>query len=168
MANFFTIESTGFQSKPVVKPSVAAFGARVRRFRGSFNLSSITVTTADNVYLGYIPAGAVFCFGVITTTVSLGTSTLNIGLSQTHAANTQYATGIVITAVNAPALFGMVNDPGASLGVNFTSLPYGQTATWGTSEPSILPGRDVYLTVGTANLPTSNNLVTVDLYFGCE
>ena len=31
----------------------------------------------------------------------------------------------------------------------FTALPYGITATWGSSEPSILPQRDVYATFGT-------------------
>lgn len=170
MANFLSIEQTGFQSKPVVKPAVGAFGARVRRFRATVNLSLTTLTTADNLYLGQMPAGAVFCYGVLTTQVSLGTSTINIGLSQTHAANTQYATGLVITAVNTPLLFGMVTDPGSSLGTSFTSLPYGLTATWGISEQNgfTLPSRDVYATFGTANLPTSNNLVVFDLYYSCE
>ena len=165
MANYLTIEQAGFQSKPVVKPSLGAYGGRVRRYRSTVNLSTNAMTTADNLYLGYIPAGLVFCFGVLNTQVSLGTTTINIGLSQTHAANTQYATGLVITAVNTPLLFGMVSDPGSSLPASFTTLPYGQVATWGTSEPSILPGRDIYMTFGTANPPSSSNLVTCDLYF---
>ena len=170
MANYISIENAGFTAKPVVKPALAAFGARVRRFRATVNLSSQALTTADNLYLGQIPSGAVFCFGVLATSVSLGTSTINIGLSQTHAANTQYATGLVITAINTPLLFGMVTDPGTSLGTTFTSLPYGLTATWGISEQNgfTLPSRDVYATFGTANLPTTNNWVVFDLYFSCE
>jgi len=167
MTAFTSIEQTGYTSKPVIKPSLAAFGACVRRYRATLNMANTTVTTADNVYLGRIPSGAVFSYGVINTSASLGTASLNIGLSQTHAANTQYATGIVLTATNTPTLFGMVSDPGSSLGSSFTSLPYGVTATWGTSEPSVLPQRDVYLTVGVANLPTSG-LFTIDLYFACE
>ena len=170
MANYSSIEATGYTSRPVVKPSVGAFGARVRRFRASVNLSTQALTTADNLYIGNVPAGAVFCFGVLTTSVSLGTSTINIGLSQTHANNTQYATGLVITAINTPLLFGMVSDPGSGLGATFTSLPYGGTATWGISEQATvtLPARDLYVTFGTANLPTSNNLVVIDTYFSCE
>ena len=168
MASYLSNEQTGYTSKPVIKPSLAAFGARLRRYRSSFNLSTVAITTADNVYLGRIPAGAVFCFGLASTQVTLGTSTLNIGLSQTHANNTQYCTGLTLTTTNNPVLFGMVNDPGSGLGTNFTSLPYGVTATWGSMEPSVLPQRDVYLTVGTANLPTSNNSVVLDMYFACE
>lgn len=167
MADFFTTEQTGFKSTPVVKPSSSAYGARVRRYRSSLNMATNTVTTADNVYLGRIPAGAVFCYGVLNTGVSLGAASLNIGLSKTHAANTQYATALVVTATNTPTLFGMMTDPGSSLGTSFTSLPYGITATWGASEPSILPQRDVYLTLATANLPTSSQVI-IDLYFACE
>lgn len=168
MTDYLAIEQQGFTSKPVVKPALAAFGARVRRYRSSFNLSTQAVTTSDTMYLGRIPAGAVFCFGILATTVSLGTSTINIGLTKTHADNTQYASGLTITAVNAPALFGRVTDPGTNLGSSFTSLPYGVTATWGITEPSVLPQRDIYATFGTANLPTSNNTVVIDMYFACE
>lgn len=176
MVAYYTNETTGFKSIPVVKPASGAFGARVRRYRASFNLATvaggIAVTTSDYIYLARIPAGAVFAFGVLNTSVSLGTSTLNIGLSQTHAANTQYATGLVLTSTNTPLLFGMVTDPGSSLGTTFTTLPYGQTATWGAYEMAAfsgpLPQRDVYLTVGTASLPSSSNPVVVDLYFSCE
>ena len=170
MANYSSIEATGFTSRPVVKPSVGAFGARLRRFRASVNLATQALTTADNLYLGNLPAGAVFAFGVMATQVSLGTSTINIGLSQTHAANTQYASGFVLTAVNTPTLFGVVSDPGASLGTAFTVLPYGLTATWGVSEQNgfTLPARDIYATFGTANLPTSSSLLVIDMYFSCE
>lgn len=176
MTAYFTNETAGFKSTPVVKPASGAFGARVRRYRASFNLSTVAggsaVTTSDNIYLARIPAGAVFAFGLITSSVSLGTTTVNIGLSQTHAANTQYATGLTLTATNAPTLFGMATDPGSSLGTSFTSLPYGQTATWGVYEMAAftapLPQRDVYATFGTASLPNSNNVVSIDLYFSCE
>lgn len=168
MADYFTQETTGFTLKPVVKPSGAGFGARMRRYRGIFNLSNQALTTADNIYLGRIPAGAVFAFGTLNTNISLGTASINIGLSKTHAANTQYATGLILTAINTPLLFGMVVDPGSSLPASFTTLPYGGVATWGVSEPSILPQRDLYMTFGVANMPTTNNVVSCDMFFSCE
>ncbi len=168
MAGFFSQEQVGYQSKPVVKPAVAAFGGRVRRYRATlvWNAFSPAVTTADNVYLGKIPAGAVFCFGVWATTVSLGTTTVSIGLKPSvHADNIQYMSAGTLTALNTPTMFGRVADPGANLAASFTSLPYGLTATWGSSELSVLPERDIYASFGVANPPSSANTTTIDLYF---
>ena len=139
MAVFLSNELTGFTSLPVVKPSATlGAGGRVRRFSGSFTLA--TQTTSDTLVVAQIPAGADFCFGVITSTVSLGTSTVAIGIT---GATGTYRAAATFTATDTPTMFG----PTAAV-----------KAAANAAE------QQVFVTIGTASLPASGTLV-IDLYF---
>ncbi|MFX6614410.1 hypothetical protein ABTG62_18440, partial [Acinetobacter baumannii] len=87
MADLFSVETTGYLSKPMVKPSAPAYGGRRRRYRATIALAG--QTTADNIFLARIPAGSAYEVGMLTSTVSLGTSVIAIGTSKVHASNGQ-------------------------------------------------------------------------------
>jgi hypothetical protein len=140
MADLFSIETAGAFSRPVVKPSAPAYGARRRRYRATITLAS--QATTDNIYLGRFPAGSVPEVGFITSTVSLGAAVIAIGTSKVHGSNGQYRAAAVFTAVETPTPFGLSAAlAGAALSAD----------------------TDVYLTIATAALPASGTLV-VDLH----
>ena len=139
MATFYVNELAGFTSQPVVKPSVVlGVGGRLRRYSGSITLA--TQTTSDTIVVAQVPAGADFAFGVLTSSISLGASTIAIGITGSTGL---YRAAATFTAVDTPTLFG----PAAS--VKATPLATEQT---------------VFITIATASLPASGTLV-VDLYF---
>lgn len=139
MTTYYVNELTGFTSLPVVKPSATTgVGGRLRRYSGSITLN--TQTTSDTIVVAQVPAGADFAFGMITSTVSLGTSTIAIG---TSASTGLYRAAATFTAVDTPTPFG----PTAAV----KALPIATEQT-------------VFITITTANLPASGTLV-VDLYF---
>lgn len=114
------------------------FGGRLRRYRTTIVLAG--QAAGSTVALGTIPAGDVFAYGVLTSSVSLGTATVAVGV--TGAAG-QYRTAATFTAANAPTLFG-----------NAAAVDDEPPAT----------SVDAALTTATAALPSSGTLV-VDLYF---
>lgn len=139
MADLFSVETTGYLSKPMTKPSAPAYGARRRRYRATVLLA--TQTTSDNIYLGRIPAGSVLEVSHITSSVSLGSAVVAIGTNKVHASNGQYRAAAVFTAVDTPTPFM----PAAIL-----------------SAAALSGDVDVYLTIATASLPASGTLV-IDL-----
>lgn len=96
-------------------------------------------TTSDTIVLAKVPAGYRFLRGNITSSVSLGTSTVAIGISGSTG---KYRTAAVFTATDTPTAFGNAAAVGAKL----------------TAEETI------FITIGTASLPASGRLV-VDLVF---
>lgn len=140
MADLFSTETAGLLSRPVVKPSAGAYGARYRRYRASITLAA--QTTADNILLGILPAGSIFAGGAITASVSLGTSVVAIGTSKVHATNGQYRAAGTFTVADTPTNFGTA-----------TSL----------AMAALTADTAIYLTIATANLPGAGTLV-VDLY----
>lgn len=123
------------------KPKASVYGGRLKRMRATVALAS--QTTSDTLLLGNLPAGAVFAFGVLTTTVSLGSSTLAIGYSGTAGA---YRAAAAFTATDTPTLFGVTaTGPAASDAGATTETP-------------------VIGTIAAANLPSSGTLV-VDIYY---
>ncbi|CAB5144825.1 hypothetical protein UFOVP147_34 [uncultured Caudovirales phage] len=139
MTTYYVNELSGLYSLPVVKPSATTgVGGRLRRYSGSITLN--TQTTADTIVVAQIPAGADFAFGVITSSVSLGTSTVAIGYAG--------ATG----AYRAAATFTATDTP----------TPFGVTAA--VKAAPLLTEQQVFITIGVASLPASGTLV-VDLYF---
>jgi len=120
------------------RPTAYAHHARVRRMRGTFTLN--TQTTSDTLVVGDLPVGATFAYGVLTSSVSLGTSTLAIGIAGTTG---KYRAAAVFTAVDTPTLFG----------------PAAQVA----QAPSAA-GERIFGTIATASLPASGTLV-VDIYY---
>jgi len=128
-------------------PSGGVVGGRVRRFRTVVTLASQAEGTYPAVR---IPPGHTFAYGILTSSVSLGSSTVAIGIAGTTG---KYRAAAVHTATT-PTFFGTA----AAAGGNPTSGKVGSSPKGtGTDE-------DVILTVAAAALPSSGTLV-VDLYF---
>ena len=154
MAQYFSQQTAGYASLPIVKPTDPGYGGRTYRFRATINLASIDssvygtklatgLTTADNLVLGRLPSGYVPDYGMITSSVTLATSVIAIGTSATHASNGQYRAAAVSTVVDTPTLFGVTATMLAAAALTTDTL--------------------VYLTVATANLPAAGTLV-IDIY----
>lgn len=125
------------------KPRSTVYGARFKRLRATFTLSATAVTTSDTLYVGNLPAGATFAFGVLTASATMGASaTLAIG---TTGATGKYRAAATFTAVDTPTMFGV-------------------TTAVGAADPALSAEEKVFITVATASLPTSGTLV-VDLYY---
>lgn len=151
MARYYTIEDQQIGNVPPGVPGNEAYGGRKRLWRASINLDApklsstqtgTQITTADTVLLARIPAGMRFARGRITSSISLGTSTISIGNA---AAPAKYRAAAVHTAVDTPTSFGLASAMAA--------------AASGADE-------DVILTVATASLPnTAGGLLIIDLEF---
>lgn len=142
MTDRYSTETAGEALLPIVIADTPAYGGRVRRKRASIVLASQAI--GDNIYLGRLPNGSAFCYGIITTDTSLSTAVVGVGSSKTAGSGTILRTGAVLTATDTPAFFGKT-----------AAIASGNELT------SDLP---VYLTIATAALPSSGNLV-VDLYY---
>jgi hypothetical protein len=139
MAQTYSTELAGIDSTPAVKPSAtAAYGARVKRFRATIALAS--QAAADTIVLADLPAGYVFAYGVLNTSVTLGAATVAVGPSGTPA---KYRAAAVFTAVDTPTLFG--------------------SAIAGAGQAALTATERVLLTIAAAALPASGTLV-VDIY----
>lgn len=143
MPAYLSTDLTGSANQTSVptgyRPAATVVGGRLKRLRGSFTLA--TQTTSDTLVIGALPAGATFAFGKITSSVSLGTSTVAIGITGTTG---KYRAAAVFTAVDTPTDFGL-----AAHIANATPLAAEET---------------VFVTIATASLPASGTLV-VDLYY---
>lgn len=122
-----------------VRPAANVYGARVKTIRATINLAA--QTTSDRLVLGILPAGATLLFGVLVSTVSLGSSTLAVGITGTTG---KYRTAAVFTATDTPTLFGNAAALGAA-----SALAADET---------------VVATIAVATLPGSGTLV-VDLVY---
>lgn len=131
--------NAGHGQLPIQRPEAGkGVNAEVRVFREIITLAA--QTTSDTLFLARVPAGYVFLYGILCTTVSLGTSTLAIGITGTTG---KYRAAATFTATDTPTLFGptsaLDNDP--------------------LSNDEVIFG-----TIGTATLPGSGTLVT-QLFF---
>lgn len=153
MALTYSQNLAGQASRPIIRPSDPAYGGRMFRYRAALNLAAIAtgtfgstqagLPTADWAMLAIIPAGYVFDFGIITSSVTLGTSVVAIGTSPTHASNGQLRAAATFTAVDTPTLFGLAAAQSA--------------AAYASDTP-------IYLTCATAAIPSAGTLV-IDLYY---
>lgn len=150
MATFYANETKGLAAGGTKRRSGVSQGGRLRVFRATIDLDTpntsetttgTVIASGDKVFLAKVPAGWRVANGILVSSVSLGTSTISIG---TLAAPAKYRAAAVFTAVNTPTLFG----PAAALAAD----PLGQD-------------EDVYMTVATANLPSSDDVLIIDLYF---
>lgn len=139
MSTTYATEIAGQSTTPITKANGGVMGGRVRRFRASITLAS--QASGDDIVLAKVPAGANFAYGVITTDTSLGTATVAVGISGTTA---KYKAAAVFTATDTPTLFGKAD------AIN--------------SDNELASEETVLLTIGTASLPSSGNLV-VDLFY---
>lgn len=138
MPNTFSVEAQLLQNQPREMPNASYAGGRIRRFRNTILLAS--QPAADTITCQPIPAGHVFAYGVLLSTVSLGTATIAIGIAGTPA---KFRTAAVFTAVETPTLFGL------------------STAT----DDDFLTGTETpIITTAVAALPASGRLI-VDFYY---
>lgn len=139
MTQTYSTELQPTQLSPAQLPSATSgYGARLHRYRASITLAS--QASGDTVVLANIPAGQCFAKGVIVTDTSLGTATVSVGNASSAA---KYKAAAVFTATDTPTAFGKA--------AAVAAVP-------STAQEQVL------LTVGTAALPASGQLV-VDLYF---
>lgn len=136
MADLFSTEAAGLLSRPVVKPSAGAYGARRRRYRASVTLAA--QATTDNILLCILPAGSIYDISFMTVSVTLATAVIAIGTSKVHATNGQLRAAGTFTAVDTPTPFG----PAALL-----------------AGAALTADTPIYLTIATAALPGAGTLV---------
>lgn len=140
MAVFYAAEAAGYlNTVPPSLPDGAVHGGRMRVYRATITLA--TQTTSDTIVLARLHRGQRVCYGILTSSVSLGTSTIAIGITGTTG---KYRAAATFTAVDTPTLFG----PAASVA---------------DDAPITADFEDVFITIGVASLPASGTLV-VDLY----
>ncbi len=122
------------------KPRATVYQARLKRLRATFTLA--TQTTSDTLVIGNLPVGAVFAFGKLTTSVSLGSSTVAIG---TTGSTGKYRAAATFTTTNTPTDFGLATEVAAS-------------------DAGLAAEETVFVTIAAASLPASGTLV-IDIYY---
>ena len=116
-------------------PAVADVHGRVRVFNEKVTLAS--QTTSDTIEVAKLPKGARVLYGLLTSTVSLGSSTVAIGINGTTG---KYRAAAAFTATDTPTPFGVATNIGEPLAAE----------------------EILFLTIGAATLPASGTLrVTV-------
>lgn len=144
MATYLSTELGGSANQTAApvgyKPRATVYGARLKRMRATITLA--TQATSDTLVFGILPTGATFAYGVLTSTVSLGTSTLAVGITGTTG---KYRAAATFTAVDTPTMFGTAAQVGAA-------------------DPALSAEETVIGTIAVASLPASGTLV-VDLYY---
>jgi hypothetical protein len=122
---------------PVDLPMAGDVHGRVRCFNEKVTLAA--QPTSDIIEVARLPKGARVLYGILAASVSLGSSTLAIGVAGTA---TKYRAAAVFTAVDTPTLFG----PAANIG-----------------EP-LAAEEIVIVTIGAAALPASGTLRVLIFY----
>lgn len=144
MATYLSTELGGSANQTSVpvgyKPRASVYGGRLKRLRATVTLAS--QATTDLLQLGNLPAGAVFAYGLLNSSVSLGTSTLAIGIS---GATGKYRAAATFTATDTPTPFGLAVEAAAS-------------------DAGLAAEQTVIGTIATAALPSSGTLV-IDLFY---
>ena len=116
-------------------PAVADVHGRVRVFNEKVTLAS--QTTSDTIEVAKLPKGARVLYGLLTSTVSLGSSTVAIGIGGTTG---KYRAAATFTATDTPTAFGVTANIGEPLAAE----------------------EILFITIGAATLPGSGTLrVTV-------
>lgn len=132
-------QTAGQTAAPVgYKPEATAYQARLKRIRATFTLAS--QATTDTLVLGVLPVGCCFAGGELTSSVTLGSSTLAVGNSSSSA---KYHVAATVTTADAPSLFGLAS-----------ALAAGAS----TSEETVIA------TIAAAALPAAGTLV-FDIYY---
>jgi hypothetical protein len=124
-------------SFPIDYPEVADVGGRLRIFNEKITLSG--QTTADTIQVAKLPRGARVLFGVLVCSVSLGSSTVAIGVSGTAG---KYRAAGTFTTADTPTLFGVATNVGEPLATE----------------------EIVVITIGAATLPGAGTLRVMMVY----
>lgn len=135
MANWNSIEYAAYAGTlPQVQPDSRRQAGKVRSLQASFTLAS--QASGDTLTLGQIPAGAIIKGIKMTSSVTLGTSTVSIGVTGSAA---KYRAAGTFTTVDVPTSVG----PGA--------------AAKAAAADSL--AETLIATIGAAALPASGTLV---------
>jgi len=124
-------------TSPVDLPTAADVHGRVRCFNETVLLNS--QRNSESIEVGRLPKGARLLYGILGTSVSLGTSTIAVGVTGTPG---KYRSAATLTAVDTPALFGVAANIGSAL----------------TAEEIVIA------TIGVADLPASGTM-RVQLFY---
>ena len=135
MTVLYSEEMAGLVASPVSLPSGAIVDGNVRVKRATITLAA--QATTDTIVIAKKRAGEAFLFGMVHAGVSLGASTIAIGVTGTTG---KYRAAAVQTAT-IPTIFGV------------NAAVEEETAD-----------EDVFITIAAAALPASGRLV-VDMYF---
>ena len=139
VTTYSTEAQPALNTVPAKRADGSVWTAKLRRHRATIALAG--QGSGDDIVLFRVPAGSVFAFGVLNTSVSLGgTATIAVGVSGT---TNRYKNAATFTAPNTPTLFGKTTE---------------------VSGAALVADTDVLLTIGAAALPGSGTLV-VDMYF---
>jgi hypothetical protein len=136
MTVFYGTQSTKVLST-VSTPSPGFVDGHVKCFAETVTLA--TQTTSDTIVICRFPKGGVFLGGIITSTVTLGSSTVAIGITGTVA---KYKAAATFTAVDTPTFFGTA-----------ATINVAETAE-----------RTVFITIAAASLPAAGTLCVTMLY----
>jgi hypothetical protein len=144
MATYLSTELGGSANQTAApvgyKPRASVYGARLKRLRATVTLAS--QATTDLLQLGNLPAGAVFAYGMLNSSASLGSSTLAIGIS---GATGKYRAAATFTSTDTPTPFGLAVEAAAS-------------------DAGLSTEQTVIGTIASAALPSSGTLV-IDLFY---
>lgn len=138
MAVFYSAETAGVGLNPQVKINDVAQRGRVKVLRNTITLAA--QTTADTIFLGNRPAGSRFLGILATTSVTLGASTISVGIIGTPA---KYKALAVLTTVDTPTWYGLA-----------TAMAL----------PTLTADEPTHLAIGGATLPGAGTLI-VDVYY---
>ena len=137
MAVLNATQMAKLSSFPIDYPEVADVGGRLRVFNEKIALAG--QATADTIQVAKLARGARVLYGVLVSTVSLGSSTIALGVIGTAA---KYRAAATFTATDVPTLFGVAANVGEPLANEET----------------------VIITIGAAALPGSGTLRVMIVY----
>jgi len=161
MAETYSIEMVGVIDGTLPKEKVEAdvHGGGLIRRRATITAAS--QADGDTIVLGRRKVGEAFAGGQLVVSATLGSATVKIGPRSDDDA---YRAAAVQTATNAPNVFGtaaaLKADP-AKAGIAYDGNNLSTDS--GNSDPDDIE-EDIILTVGTAALPSSGDIV-IDLFF---
>lgn len=138
MATLYSAETAGQGLNPQVRINDVAQRGRCKILRNTITLAA--QTTSDIIFLGNRPAGSRFTGLMVTSSVSLGASTISVGIIGTPA---KYKALAVHTAVDTPTLYGL---------------------TAAMALPALAADEPTYLAIGAASFPGAGTLV-VDIFY---
>jgi len=116
------------------------YHARLKRLRATFTLAS--QATTDTLVVGNLPPGATFAYGIINASVTLGSSTVAVGIT---GATGKYRAAAAFTTADTPTLFG-------------------DDAAQAAADPALTAEENVFVTIASAALPASGTLV-IDMFY---
>jgi len=144
MPAFLSTELGGSANQTVApvgyKPRASVYHARLKRLRATFTLAS--QATTDTLVVGNLPPGATFAYGIINASVTLGSSTVAVGIT---GATGKYRAAAAFTTADTPTLFG-------------------DDAAQAAADPALTAEENVFVTIASAALPASGTLV-IDMFY---